>query len=211
MMPALAQKSSRMSETEYLAFDRASEIKHEFFAGEIFAMTGASEAHNLICTSVSFLLYSQLRSRPCELYRGSMRVRVAAAGLYAYPDLSVVCGEAQFADAHNDTLLNPTVIIEVLSPTTEGYDRGRKFQQYRALASLREYILIAQDSPRIERYLRLDDDTWQLSDASGMDATIALSSIGCALALAEVYERVTFESGDDNPSDNTGVVPTNSS
>jgi Uma2 family endonuclease len=181
-----------MTEAEYLAFERASEWKHEFWAGEIFAMTGASEAHNLICTSISFLLYGQLRGRPCKIYSGDMRVKIAATGLYTYPDISVVCGEARFSDDHRDTLINPTVIFEVLSPSTERYDRGRKFQHYRQLESLRAYVLIEQDSPRIEYYQRQADHTWLLADAHGLDARLELPVIGCTLALAEVYEQVTF-------------------
>jgi Uma2 family endonuclease len=193
----MPQASQTMSEADYLAFERASELKHEYFAGEVFAMSGASEAHNLICTSTSFLLYGQLRSRPCNVYPGDMRVKVEATGLYTYPDISVVCGEAQFSDDHLDTLVNPTVIIEVLSPSTEGYDRGKKFQQYREIPSLREYLLISQDSPRIERYGRQSDGTWVFDDAHGLDAHLALASIDCRLALAEVYERVTFPAEDD--------------
>ncbi len=192
-MAALPQpEPSVMTETEYLEFERASELKHEYLYGEVFAMSGASEAHNLICTSTSFTLYGQLRRRSCKVYQSDMRVRVKATGIYTYPDLSIVCGEAQFMDDALDTLINPTILIEVLSPSTERYDRGRKFQQYREIASLREYVLIAQDSPRIERFLRKDDGKWELSDAKGLDAKIELPSIGCTLALAEVYEQVDF-------------------
>lgn len=191
-MSALPQRSAAMTETEYVEFERASEFRHEFVDGEIFAMTGASRAHNLICTSTSFALYGQLRGRPCEVYASDMRVKVEASGLYAYPDISVVCGKAQFVDDEFDTLVNPTILIEVLSPSTERYDRGRKFQHYRQLTSLREYVLIAQDSPRIERFLLKDNGKWELTDANGLDATIELVAIGCILALAEVYEKVTF-------------------
>jgi Uma2 family endonuclease len=200
-MPALPQALSGMTEAEYLEFERASELKHEFIDGEVLAMTGASRAHNLICTTTSFLLYSQLRGRSCEIYSADMRVKVETTGLYTYPDISVVCGDPQFADDEFDTLLNPTVLIEVLSPSTERYDRGRKFQHYRELPSLREYALIAQDSPRIERYLRQQDGTWQFSDAKGLEASLELTSIDCALALAEVYEQVNFAEAEDNADD----------
>jgi Uma2 family endonuclease len=123
--------------------------------------------------------------------RNSASVRVSETGLYTYPDISVVCDPPQFED--DDTLLNPTLIIEVLSPSTESNDRGRKFQYYRALESLREYVLIAQDSPHIERYLRQPNDEWLLGDATGLDASIELTSIGCRLFLADVYEKVSFE------------------
>lgn len=197
-MSALSQPQRFMTETEYLAFERASERRHEFCAGEIFAMTGASEAHNLIAANVLVSLRNQLRGRPCRVYIADMRLKVTATGLYTYPDISVVCGEARFADDAFDTLLNPTVIVEVLSPSTEAYDRGRKFQQYRQLETLREYLLIAQNSPRIERYAR-QGDAWLLSDIFVPDAVLELPVIGCALALADVYEQVTFSAGGDQP------------
>ncbi len=183
----------RMTESEYLAFDRASEIKHEYYRGEIFAMSGGSPEHNMISASVGGLLYTQLRGRSCKLFSSDQRVRVSRTRLYTYPDITVVCGDPRFATDAQDTLINPTLLIEVLSPSTESYDRGKKFQHYRQLDSLREYVLIAQDQPHIERYLRQDDDTWLLSEATGLESRIELTSIGCVLALAEVYEQVTFE------------------
>jgi Uma2 family endonuclease len=121
-----------------------------------------------------------------------MRVKVQASRLYTYPDISVACGEPQFADDEFDTLLNPTVIIEVLSPTTESYDRGKKFQHYRRLPSLQEYVLISQESPHIERFLRQPNEEWVLTDADGLEASVELSSIDCVLALADVYRKVNF-------------------
>lgn len=186
----------RMTEAEYLAFERASDIRHEYLDGHVYAMTGASRAHNLISTYTAASLINQLRGRPCEVYASDMRVRVSATGLYTYPDVTVVCGNPQFADSALDTLLNPVLVIEVLSPSTESYDRGKKFQHYRQLESLREYVLISQDSPRVERFLRQDDGTWLLTDAAGLDASLELASVACTLALAEVYEKVTFEAED---------------
>lgn len=194
-MSALPEPIQRMTEAEYLAFERASELRHEYFAGEILAISGASEAHNLISGSTFAALYGQLRGRPCKIYGSDMRVKAPATGLYTYPDLSVVCGEARFADNEFDTLLNPIAIIEVLSLSTEAYDRGRRFQHYRRIETLREYLLIAQDSPRIEHYLRRDDGAWLLTEAHGLDAALDLPAIGCALALADVYEQVTFAPG----------------
>jgi Uma2 family endonuclease len=184
-----------MTPEEYLDFERASQTKHEYFAGEIFAMAGASENHNLIVMSAGANLYAQLRKRPCKAYASDMRVKTRSTVLYTYPDISVVCGEPQFEDAEVDTLLNPTVIIEVLSPSTESYDRGKKFQHYRTLESLQEYLLIAQDEPHIEHYVRQPDHQWLLSEAQGMEASLELPFIECTLALADVYEKVTFESG----------------
>lgn len=181
-----------MTETEYLDYERASETKHEYYDGEIFAMSGASRGHNLISGNLMVAFKTQLRGKGCEVYPADMRVKIPETGLFTYPDLSVMCGEAQFADDTFDTLLNPVVIVEILSPSTESYDRGKKFQHYREIPSLREYVLVAQDSPRIEYYHRRDDGGWEFTDAAGLDATLTLASVGVTLALAEVYEQVTF-------------------
>lgn len=200
-MSAMPNEDYSMTEAEYLAFERASEVKHEYIGGEVFAMigasramAGASEAHNLLCTSISFVLYSQLRKRPCKIYPSDMRVKVLATGDHHYPDISIVCEKPSFADNIFDTLLNPIVLIEVLSPSTEAYDRGKKFQSYRQIPSLREYLLISQDSPHIERYLLNDNGKWELSEAIGLESSLELSSIDCVLTLADVYEKVDFES-----------------
>ncbi len=192
-MSARPDTPQKMTEAEYLEFERTDEFKHEFMDGDVFAMTGASEAHNLISGNLMMLLKIQLRGRPCKVYPSDMRVQVKSAKMYAYPDLSIVCGEAQLVDEKGDMLVNPTVVIEVLSPSTERFDRGEKFQRYRKLPSLQEYVLISQDSPRIERFLRRDDGQWIFTDVIGLDATITLPSIDCELALADVYEQVTFE------------------
>src|SRR5688500_12063539 len=182
---------------EYLAFERKADQKHEFVNGAIFAMAGASRAHNRIATNVTGELYGQLRGRPCEVCGSDMRVKVSATGLYTYPDVVVVCGDALFEDAEVDTLLNPTAIIEVLSPSTEAYDRGDKFAHFRRLESLREYVLIAQDRHRVEQYLRQEDGRWLLGEVSEAGATVHLESVGCHLLLSDVYARVTFESADE--------------
>jgi Uma2 family endonuclease len=182
----------RLSPEEYLTIERNAERKSEFYAGEMFAMAGASEAHNLITVNVTRELSSQLRGRPCRTYAGDMRVKVSETGLYTYPDVAVACGEVQFEDTHRDTLLNPTVIVEVLSPSTEAYDRGEKFAQYLRLPSLQQYILIAQDRPRIERYRRSEEQEWIFSATDGLENTTHLGSIGCDLVLADVYDRVEF-------------------
>ena len=186
----------KLTAAEYLAMERASEEKHEFLDGEIYLMSGASRNHNLILVNVLASLHAQLRKRPCVVYPSDMRVKVNDSGLYTYPDISVVCDPPQFDEADQDTLLNPTLIIEVLSPSTESYDRGKKFQHYRTLESLQEYVLIAQDSPRIERYLRQPNHEWLLADASGLESTLELASIQCTLVLADVYEKVSFEETD---------------
>ena len=189
---ALPPGNAWMSEAEYLAFERASEIKHEYIEGEIYAMAGASREHNLICTSVSFILYGQLRGKKCEIYPSDMRVKIQAAGRYTYPDISIVCGEPEFADGKFDTLLNPVVLIEVLSDSTEAYDRGDKFQHYRQIASLQHYLLISQNQARIESYTRKTDGTWIFMDTVGLQASLKLDSIQCTIPLAGIYETVTF-------------------
>ncbi len=186
----------RLTSEEYLAIERTAPEKSEFFNGEMFPMAGASREHNLIATNVSRELSTQLKRKPCEVYASDMRVKVSETGLYAYPDVVVVCGEAQVEDLKGDTLLNPTLIVEVLSPTTEAEDRGNKFAHYRRLASLREFVLIAQDRPRVERYVRqAEGDEWLLTEFSGLEATVSLPEIGCELALAEVYDKVVLREG----------------
>jgi Uma2 family endonuclease len=182
----------RLTPEQYLVIERDAPCKSEYFDGAMFAMAGATREHNLICTNVTRELSQQLRGQPCETYAGDMRVKVAATGLYTYPDVVVVCGERQFEDGRRDTLLNPTMIVEVLSPSTAAYDRGDKFTHYQHLDSLREYLLIAQDQPRIEHYLRNDRQEWLRSDALGPESTLRLTSTGCALKLSDVYERIEF-------------------
>ncbi len=189
-MVANAQK--KWTVEEYLAFERTSEEKHEYYAGEIFDMSGASRRHNLIVMNTGTTLNSQLAQRPCEVYPSDMRVKVNKIK-YTYPDVTVVCGEPQFEDGEFDTLLNPTIIVEVLSPSTEDYDRGKKFKHYMAIPSLQEYILIAQDEARIDHCTRQGDGDWLISVSKTLEASIDLSSINCTLRLADVYNKITFE------------------
>jgi len=188
-----AQPQIRLTPAEYLAFERTQEYKSEYWAGQVFAMAGASERHNLIETNVISALHTQLRGRSCKVYPSNMRIKVPATGLYTYPDVTVMCGKAQFDDMERDTLLNPTIIVEILSKSTEGYDRGKKFQNYRTLESLTEYILIAQDAVHIEHYIRQPDNQWLLSEAKDLSAVLDLPTIQCTLALGDVYDKVDFE------------------
>ena len=189
-MSALPKK--RWTADEYLAFERASDEKHEFINGDIFLMSGASREHNLIVFNLVRVLGNQLSGRPCEAYTSDMRVKLRGRD-YAYPDLVVVCEPPAFEDSHVDTLLNPTLLIEVLSPSTEQYDRGDKFESYRALNSLQEYVLLTQNRPHIERYVRQSEGTWVLFEVSGLDTSLELPSIDCALKLADVYDKVVFD------------------
>ncbi|MGE0825899.1 MAG: Uma2 family endonuclease [Candidatus Binatia bacterium] len=178
---------------EYLALERQADHKSEYYAGEIFAMSGASETHNLIAGNIFASLHAQFRGRPCRVYMSDMRVKVSPTGLYTYPDVVAVCGERQFDDVQNDTLLNPTVIIEVLSPSTEAYDRGNKAVQYRQLPSLAEHVLVSQERRHVEHYVRQPDGQWLFSEASEADAQIELPSLNASLVLAEIYENVSFD------------------
>ena len=188
---ASAALKERYTPQEYLALERQAEFKSEYLDGIIVAMAGGRREHNLIAINLASETRSQLKGRPCEVFVSDMRVLVSQTGLYTYPDVVVVCGEALFLDDHRDTLLNPTVIVEVLSPMTESYDRGKKSGHYRRLPSLREYILVAQDEVFVERYLR-QGDVWELTDLDHLDDTLSLVSIDCHVPLREIYARIEF-------------------
>lgn len=178
---------SLLTPSEYLAIERKAETRSEYIGGRAFLMSGASRRHNLIAGNLYREIGQQLRGRACEAYVADMRVKVDPTGMYTYPDIAAVCGEPQFEDSHIDTLLNPGVIIEVLSESTEAYDRGEKFAHYRRLGSLREYVLVAQDRIRIEHYRR-DGDRWIFSEAGD---TLDLPAIDCHIDVAAIYEKVT--------------------
>lgn len=178
---------------EYLALERQADNKSEYFNGEIFAMTGASRRHNLVAGNVFAALHIQLRNRPCEIYPSDMRVKVSPTGLYTYPDVVIVCGEPVFDDEQKDTLVNPKVLVEVLSKSTASYDRGEKFENYRKLKSLAEYLVIAQIKYHVEHYSRQPDNQWLLSETDEIQKTIHLPSIECDLALADIYDKVKID------------------
>jgi Uma2 family endonuclease len=177
---------------EYLAFERAAETKHEYLDGRIYAMSGGSRSHARIAVNLIREISTQLRGRPCEAFGSDMRVRVEATGLRTYPDLSALCGEPRFDDEVRDTLVNPELLIEVLSPSTESYDRGQKFEHYRQIPELQEYVLFAQDRALAEYRIRRGEagDQWGLKVVRGLDAALELPAIGCVLSLRGVYERV---------------------
>lgn len=182
-----------ISPEEYLRMEQQSEVKHEYFHGEVFAMVGASENHSLISGSAYAALYLLALRYSCKIYPSNLRVRIPATGLYTYPYISTVCGTPQFEDSEVDTLLNPTVIIEVLSSSTEKYDRGKKFQHYRTLTSLQEYVLISHDSVRVEHFVK-QGTQWVPTDANTLEAILALPSIDGIVAVKNIYEQVTFAS-----------------
>lgn len=175
---------------EYLAIERGGQQKNEYFNGEIFAMGGASERHNLIVVNVIASLHGQIRNKPCKVYSSDMRVKISQTGLYTYPDIVALCGETKFDDEQQDTLLNPQIIIEVLSKSTEGYDRGEKFAHYRKIASLMEYVLISQDKNHIEHYMRQPDNQWLMSEISEPQERCELPSLQCTLLIRDVYDKI---------------------
>jgi Uma2 family endonuclease len=185
------QPKTFLSPAEYLELERRAEFKSEYYEGEMFAMAGASRRHAVISTNLIGELRQQLKPRPCEAYSSDLRLRITP-DLYTYPDVLVVCGEPQFADDQKDTLLNPTLIIEVLSESTRDYDRGRKFQHYRTLPSLAEYLTVDQDEPHVEHWTRQPENRWLLAEFAGLEPGIRLASIDCVLPLAEIYDKVDW-------------------
>lgn len=181
---------------EYLAFERDSTTKHEFYDGEIFAMEGASAPHNLAALNVASELRNALRDRDCVTFPSDMRV-LLSTGLYTYPDASVVCGPRDIEKIGGlDTLKNPTLIVEILSPSTEAYDLGRKFDHYRTIPSLKGYLILRQDRPHACHYLKRNDGDWGLSTADGIDGRVKLSEIDVTLSLADLYAKVEFPSAE---------------
>jgi Uma2 family endonuclease len=190
-----SQPKTYLTPEEYLAIERRAEYKSEYLAGEMFAMVGASRKHNLITVNICVALAQQLKDRPCEVYASDMRLGVPTTDLYAYPDVVVACNEPKFDDYHFDTLLNPILIVEVLSPSTASYDRTKKFGYYRKIESLAEYLLVAQDEYKIEQYIKQPDGRWMLSDISSLEDTIELASTQSTLKLADVYAKVELTEG----------------
>jgi Uma2 family endonuclease len=187
-----AQPKPFLTPEEYLEIEREAETRSEYLDGEMFAMSGGSREHNLIVTNLVRELSLQLKRRPCEVYSSDQRVRVPETGLYTYPDIVVVCGDPLFEDEAVDTLLNPLLIVEVLSPTTEAYDRGKKFEGYRTIPTLAEYVLVSQREPLVEQFLRQDGQHWLFTATSGRERAVSLASIQCELALAEIYDKVSL-------------------
>ena len=188
----LPQPTHRFTPEEYLRRERDSLQKHEYYHGEVFAMAGGSPDHALIASNVTRELGNRLKGNTCRVYSSDLRVRIPRTTLYTYPDVTVICGERQFdpLDANRETVLNPALIVEVLSPTTESWDRGGKFQNYREIESLREYVLVSWDKALVETFLRQPDGTWVLNPTAGREAVAPLKSLGIELPLAEIYDGV---------------------
>ncbi len=191
------QANIYLSPEEYLALERQADYKSEYFDGVVYAMSGASLNHNKIVANVITELVQQLRGRPCSALPSDIKVRMPDSRKFFYPDVSVVCGEPQFHDERTDVILNPILIIEVLSDSTEAFDRGRKFQAYQRLGSLQEYILISQNKSVVEQYIRQTDATWKYTAAIGLESSLSLPSIECTLNLSAVYDKVTETETDE--------------
>ena len=207
---ALSQAQLLYSVDEYLAFERSADERHEYLDGHIYAMAGESLAHGIICMNLARECSTQLRGTPCLPLSKDMKVRSGPLpqtprfrkGLFSYPDLVVVCGEPLLHDTHRDVLLNPKVIIEVLSPSTEAFDRGGKFLRYQTWnPTLTDYVLVSQAFPIMEHFIRRDDGSWSYYIYQGIDQQLSIASIGCTLYLADVYDRVVFPTENDEPQD----------
>jgi Uma2 family endonuclease len=188
----VAESVKRLTEAQYLDLERDLETKNEFFDGEMFAMSGGTPVHSQIATNLAREFGNKLKGQDCIPYNSDLRLKVEATGLLTYPDLSVVCGRLQFAPGTDDTVVNPTLIIEVLSDPTEAYDRGKKFENYRQMPSLREYLLVSQKEPRIEQFARQENQQWLLREATGLKATLTLPPLEIQISLAEVFAGMEF-------------------
>ena len=187
-----AQQNAQLSPEEYLDNERASDTKHEYLNGDVFAMAGASRAHNQITSNLVVALGNKLAERPCSVYVSDMKVRTQTkeTNKYSYPDVVVTCGDESFGDDKNDVLLNPLLIIEVLSESTEAYDRGLKFFHYQLIPSLSDYLLVTQDFCRVEHYQRREDQQWVYSEYHDSQDMVEIATLNCSLTMAEIYRRV---------------------
>jgi len=178
-----------LSPQDFLAFEREAETKHEYAGGEVLAMTGASERHNLIVANLAGELYLQLRDRPCRIYSSDQRVAISPEGPFYYPDVVALCEAPRFLDEEDDTLLNPSVLVEVLSPSTEAFVRGPKFSDYRTIESVQEIVIVAQDAMRVEHFVRRNDGHWLLTDHASPESVLELVALGCRVELSRVYAK----------------------
>lgn len=189
----LQRKKKFYTPAEYLALEETADYKSEYYQGEIFAMAGASFNHNLIASNLITLLNQQIPSRSCFVLPGDIRLLVKKNGLYTYPDVIVVCDQPKFDQGRTDTITNPLLITEILSETTQAYDRAGKFELYRALESLQEYVLVDQARVYIEYFRKSEDGTWQLKTYDSMDETLKLLILDVELPIKEIYNRIVFE------------------
>ena len=184
---------TKLTARDYLAIESRAEFRSEFFNGEMFAMSGASPRHHFIRENLSIEIGTRLKGGPCRSVSSDQRLLVVRTGLYTYPDLLIVCGPFELDPENSHTITNPTAIVEVLSPSTEKYDRGAKFRNYQQISSLKEYVLVAQDEAVIDRYVRLSDGSWGLVSFVGLEATLAFTSVPVQIPLADVYAGIAFD------------------
>ena len=183
--------SAQITQDEYLCSERAASEKSEFHDGQVFAMAGASPNHSFLTSSVSALLYQQKPSA-CRIFSSDLRIHLAVARTYSYADCGIICGEPHFSSDHQDNLVNPSLIVEVLSPSTEDYDRGKKFELYRTIESFCEYLIIHQDRPHVEHYSRQEDNSWLLREHMGKGASIIIPRFDTQISLSDLYSAITF-------------------
>lgn len=185
---------SVMSPEEYLEFERGGETRHEYIDGDLYAMAGESLSHSRVCINLAREVGNKLKGRTCEPLSPNMKVRTSNASLFAYPDLTIVCGEPQFHDTKKDVLINPKVIFEMLSPSTEIYDRTTKFLRFRmGNETLADYILVSQEKPFVEHFTRQDNGDWRYRSYNSLTDSFEIESVDCTLSLSEIYDRVEFE------------------
>lgn len=187
-----AVPKTRLTPEQYLAIERKAEFKSEFLNGEMFAMAGVSREHSRIKENLIIEIGTRLKGSRCRTHSSDMRVKVSRTGLYTYPDIVIVCGEENYEDVEVDTLLNPQVIIEVLSESTENYVRGKKFRHYQQIESFREYVLVEQDEPVIDRLIRQPDGSWANTFVEGLDREFAFATVPVQIPMADIYAGVTF-------------------
>jgi Uma2 family endonuclease len=212
---ALSHAEHLYTVAEYLALERSAEERHEYLDGQVYAMAGESLHHAIICTNLVGTLQVQLRGTPCLLLSKDMKVRSSplpqtprfGKGLFSYPDLVIVCGEPLFHDAHRDVLLNPKVILEVLSPSTEAFDRGGKFLRYQTWnPTLTDYVLVSQEAALIEHFIRRDEGSWLYYVHQGLAREVRIASVDCTLQLTDVYDRIVFAAAPDTPLGNDSAL-----
>lgn len=192
-MESKHDQPKRYTKEEYFVLEEQAEYKSEYHNGEIVAMSGGSANHGIICLNMSRRILEDIENRDCTALSSDVKIDIEASNTYVYPDISVVCGALSFAENRDDLIKNPTLIVEVLSPSTEAYDRGKKFAFYRSLSSFSEYVLIAQKEPLIEVFTRQDDKTWLYQVYQGLETTVKLNTLDRAITLHEIYQKVTFD------------------
>jgi Uma2 family endonuclease len=188
-----APKYNYVSQEAYLAMERASEEKHEYYKGEVIAMSGASWEHNVIVKNINTIVLPFLKEKPCDMFGSDLRIHIPENTLYTYPDFSIICGKPETTDEEKDTVVKPSVIIEILSPSTKDYDRGTKFHLYRSIKTLQEYILIDSTSICVEIYKHHPDNSWQLTEFKQLSDNFFISTIGLTLQLKDIYEDVSID------------------